>query len=89
MPLTCTGSDPSEWSGTHIDFTLREMSPSGRTGIWDVLTKQGGTLGEVKWYSRWRKYSFFPGDGCLFEQTCLREIADFIEERTKEQRTGI
>lgn len=68
--------------GTHVDFVFRERSPSGKTNIFDVLTKQGGTLGEVRWYARWRKYSFFPADGCLFEQTCLREIADFIEATT-------
>lgn len=89
MPLTCTGSDPSAWSGTHIEFVPSGMSATGKTMLWDVLAKAGGVLGEVKWFGRWRKYSFYPAPDCVFEQTCLRDLAQFIEDRTREQRTGI
>ncbi len=82
MTLTAIGSAYG-WEGTHIEFVHEGMSLSGKTGIWIVLAKRGGgVLGKVKWFSRWRKYSFFPAQDCVFEQTCLREIAEFIELRT-------
>jgi hypothetical protein len=83
-------SDPTAYSGTHIAFVPNGPSSTGKTFTWTVEPKDGGsTLGDVKWFSRWRKYSLYPAPRCLFEQTCLREIAEFIEDRTREQRTGI
>lgn len=71
----------SKW----IDFNLAERKP--KTNIWDVLVKDGpALLGQVRWFGRWRCYAFFPEDGTVFERQCLRDIADFCEEETKEQR---
>lgn len=52
-----------------------------------VVAKDGGDpLGEVKWFGRWRKYAFFPERDCVFEQDCLRVIAEFCERHTRELR---
>jgi hypothetical protein len=83
MTLTAMGSKC--WSGTHIEFVRYGTTLTGLTFIWRVHTKRGGAcLGEVRWFSRWRKYSFFPNPECVFEQTCLNEIAEFIVARTRE-----
>lgn len=89
MTLKAVGSDPSAWEGTHIRFVPSCLSKSGKTMLWDVATKEGYILGEVKWYARWRKYTFHPSDDCVFEETCLGELAEFIKERTREQKAGI
>ena len=74
-------------TGTHIVFRLANDIPDGmKTAIWLVLDKAGGVLGQVKWFGRWRKYSFFPMPDCVFEGTCLREIARFIEDQTRAHR---
>lgn len=54
------------------------------TKIWHVQTKgiNPNILGEIKWYSGWRKYCFFPDEGSLYEQECLRDIAEFCEQTT-------
>jgi hypothetical protein len=77
----------SDWSGTHIQFRHQGSSETGKTSIWLVTDAGGGSIGRVKWFGRWRKYSFFPAPDCVFEQVCLREIAEFIENRTTEHRT--
>lgn len=88
--MTLTATDKSGgWLATHIRFSLVGTSPSGKTSLWNVYAEAGTYLGEVKWFGRWRKYSFYPAPDCVFEQTCLRELAEFIEARTREQRTGI
>jgi len=43
-------------------------------------------LGTVAWYSQWRRYAFYPTHGTVFEQDCLREIADFCETKTREHK---
>ena len=71
-----------------IDFA--GMSPSKKTNIWAIRSTQGDDrLGFVKWHGPWRKYAFFPEPNCLFEEDCLRDIADFVEGATwshKEER---
>lgn len=70
--------------GTYVSFWRTGQSPSGKTIIWkvgnDVL------LGQIKWFAAWRRYCFYPEPETVFEQICLREIAEFIEARTKEHR---
>lgn len=54
---------------------------TGKTRIYDVFAKEGSILlGKVKWFPSWRKYSFFPEAGTVFEQDCLNDIASFLEE---------
>jgi hypothetical protein len=64
-----------------------DFDPHRRTYVWVARPLAGGCpVGIVKWFGRWRKYAFFPNTDCVFEGTCLRDISDFIEARTKEQR---
>lgn len=64
--------------------------PERKTRVFHVLTKDGGILlGVISWFGRFRKYSFHPLDDRVFESTCLRDIAgfmdDLMEERKKER----
>ncbi len=72
----------------YIEFVDAGTSESGKTRLWDVYPKGNRqmVLGEVSWYSPWRKYVFMPPSGTadvVFDQTCLRDVANFIEEQTK------
>ena len=88
--------DPTFWYGTHIQFAMTGRSPSGKTMVWVVQARAGRVgdeariggnyLGYVRWFARWRKYSFYPEPNCVFEDLCLREIAMFIEARTFEHK---
>lgn len=57
-----------------------------KTSVWDVTTLAGHVLGQIRWYGSWRRYAFFPGQGTLFEEQCLRDLADFIDHATRERR---
>lgn len=78
---------------TYINFQLTPQDPKKKTAIWEVVTKDGQSiLGQVRWYAPWRKYCFYPIHGyashiyVIFEQVCLRDIADFIESETKKHK---
>lgn len=65
-------------------ITFQLIFDTGKTKIWEVMSKeQGVILGAIKWYGPWRRYSFFPQPNAIFEKTCLREIADYCDEKTK------
>jgi hypothetical protein len=69
-----------------IEF-VEDTPPAWKTKAWRILSKQHSShLGWVKWWGGWRKYCFFPTEGSLFEQDCLRDIADFCESKTVEYR---
>lgn len=76
------------FTGTYIEF--ESMPTHGlRTKKWGVVAKaHGECLGFVRWLARWRRYVFYPASEypTIFEETCLREIAQFIEERTNEHK---
>jgi hypothetical protein len=64
-----------------------EIAPNPKTKVWKILDESAKfELGRIRWFGRWRKYCFFPTADTVFEQDCLRDIAEFIESQTKLQR---
>ena len=76
----------------YIDFSRSRPSKSGKTRIWRVLAFHGlqlddpYSLGEIKWCGAWRRYAFAPLSNTIYEQDCMRKIADFCEDQTKKLR---
>jgi len=48
-------------------------------------------LGYISFYPQWRKFVFFPNKEIitLFDDSCLREIANFCEDQSREWRKEI
>ena len=73
--------------GTFVGFYKTTPKEKAKTEIWAIDTLDGvHTLGWIKWFGRWRKYSFFPKGETVFEPTCLREIAVFCQAATEIHR---
>jgi len=60
-----------------------------KTKAFRVLTKEGAPLGYIRFFPRWRKFSFYPDPYTLYETDCLRDIANFCEAETRAWREGI
>lgn len=80
-----------------IKFVPRDTPDGVKTKRWFVFTNDNTEhlLGGVSWFPRWRKYVFSPLaliqksepiPISYFEEDCLRDIANFIEEETKKHR---
>lgn len=66
---------------------FQQAGDTGKTKIWDVVTKDGKVLlGQIKWYPGWRKYAFFPFEKTIYEQICLRDLAEFMEQEMKARK---
>jgi hypothetical protein len=64
----------------HLNLLGRE------TQLWQVCSKSNNALlGEIKWYSAWRQYCFFPINA-LFNSTCLDDIKKFIDNLNLEHK---
>jgi hypothetical protein len=66
-----------------LNFPFIGHSDSGKTRIWAVFNG-GIALGSVAWWPHWRRYTLYPHQGTTFDSSCLREIADFLDEQTQE-----
>ena len=76
-------ADPRWWQSEFLNFyDTGVLSEGAKTHKYEVKSRLNGTLlGYVKWLNQWRRYCFYPIDA-VFEETCLRDIAEFIEQRT-------
>ena len=72
-------------------ITFREEEPSPKTKRWTIIANGNkSTLGWIEWYNPWRKYCFTTTTiRCIFEQDCLRDIANFIETETTKHKIAI
>lgn len=93
----CTRSGCSSWrrareeeamTGKWITFEDLGPTKSGKTRRWSVMTKdQQGCLGHIGWFGQWRRYCYYPSlSGVVLEHECMRDLADFCESQTREQR---
>lgn len=71
---------------------FEEKVPAGymgrKTAIYAVLSAGGGSLslGEIKWWSAWRCFAFFPVANTLFETDCMTDIVAFMDWLTDQHR---
>lgn len=73
-----------------LRFEDAGTSRSGKTREWAVVAKeQGLAIGAIQWYGPWRKYVFTARPNTVFEQDCLRDIAKFIEEKSREHYAAL
>jgi hypothetical protein len=67
----------------------QQINTANQTSQFNVFTKDRTSfLGTVKWFGRWRCYSFFPSADTVFEQQCLNDIADFLETLKIERKNA-
>jgi hypothetical protein len=78
--------DATEIKGKWITF--RRAASIGKTERWLIVSENGGEIGAIRWYGPWRRYCFLPLEGTVYEEQCLREIADFCERLTKAHKAA-
>jgi hypothetical protein len=66
-----------------------EVPAPGVTKRWEIRATQGNlVIGLVSWSNGWRRYVLRPGYPTEWEQDCLRDVADFLEARTREHKAS-
>jgi hypothetical protein len=72
----------------YLTFQLSEEPRPGRkTSVYEVIAvRSGDVLGEIRWFGRWRQYTFWPTPGTTFNPSCLRAIASFAASQTEGHR---
>lgn len=48
--------------------------------VYRIYNNKGGDqIGILSWYKPWRQYVFSSREECVFNNSCLRDILDFME----------
>ena len=69
---------------TYIEFDV--VKDTGKTKVVDVRNMSSGfVLGQIKWYGRWRQYTFQPSPDTVFSVGCLEDINAKIDELKNER----
>jgi len=67
----------------HVDFLFQGIDWESKSAIYICSSKSSGyDLGEIKWYAPWGQYCFYDTANGIYSKTCMRDIADFIEQLT-------
>lgn len=72
--------------GSFLDF--KQIHDTGKTKVYQVLSKNGDLLAKINWFPAWRKYTFFPELGTIFDAKCLLEIVDFLNKIMEDRKYG-
>jgi len=76
--------------GKYIYFRNFGQFRNKKTNTYEVSAKQDNlVLGVINWYARWRKYVFEPTPNTIYEEHCLRDIAEFCESETKKHKESL
>lgn len=61
--------------------------PHQKTKRFEITNAQWGSqLGEIRWYTPWRKYCFYPFDSTIFDMTCLQVIQEKLNQLMQERK---
>jgi hypothetical protein len=47
--------------------------------------KSNSQLGILSFYKPWKEYVFSSKEECVFNNSCLRDVLDFLENHTKQE----
>lgn len=69
----------------YLDFV--QAPPKPKTKVWQVWSKSGSYLGEIKYYAPWRQYCYLidVNDELVFSRSCLKDLIDFMEEHKNDR----
>ena len=66
----------------HISFISNEMF-QGKPRYTCINNKTTSPLADVFWYKSWKKFCITFREETVFDEGCLRDIADFLDELKK------
>lgn len=71
----------------YLTFELLRQPKNKKTkdiAIINLRSKE--IIGEIKWFSKWRQYCFFPYHDTIWNTTCLEDIQAVIRDLKNERK---
>lgn len=70
-------------------FNIIETIVKGqKTKFYDIINNKFERIGSIKWQGSFRKYAFFPAADTVWDNKCLEEVLDVLNDINKKYREG-
>lgn len=70
--------------GKYIRFKV--IKKNEKTKVYGIFSLTDDLIGTIKWYGRWRQYSFFPDKDTVWNEGCIKDLQNFIRQITIEHK---
>lgn len=68
-------------------FDVTETVIKGqKTSIYNIINNKFEMIGKIKWQGSFRKYAFFPETNTVWDNKCLLEVIDVLDDINKKYR---
>lgn len=69
-------------------YVLKEELPTRKTPKYYIFNNNGvDILGEIKWFSSWRKFCFYPSEATIWDSKCLNDVMTLLDDFNKNWKT--
>jgi len=65
---------------TYPYLVIRPYDFTGRTWVYYIRDNRDRVLGQIRWFGKWRQYTFYPEPGTIWNDSCLKDIQHFLAE---------
>lgn len=68
---------------------FEEVAPCNLTPFWECINiRSNSRLGTVTYYTNWRQWVVEFAEGCVFNDSCLRDITHFLGQLNTIRKGG-
>lgn len=78
---------PIVYKGSYF-IIIESKQENKKTNIYYIYADEDKEilLGRIKWYGPWRKYCFYPEDNIVWDNKCLTELVEYLNELNYEYK---
>lgn len=64
-------------------YILKKTIEGRKTSIYHIINNMRISIGSIKWFAPWRKYCFYPSTSTVWDNKCLQQILNLLNEYNK------
>jgi hypothetical protein len=71
----------------YLSFVIVPMGVTRKTKVVAIVAlHHNEMIGEIRWFSKWRQYSFYPFNKTIWTPACLDDVNTVIKELMEERK---
>lgn len=78
--------EPTETPSEYLAFHEDDHWGRKTKRIVIVSKRNLSILGDIRWFSRWRQYAFFPEADTIWNRQCMKDVEEVIDRLMKERQ---
>lgn len=67
-------------------YITEEILPNRKTLIYNIINNNNLKIGQIRWYGPWRKFCFYPDSDTIWDNKCLQDVLNIINDYNSKWR---